>query len=377
MVPSGSPPVIRRRRSTSGAAGRVAEVCTDAGSTAELVEGLREPLHDALGMSGMVLSATDPDTLLFSTAAVIEDLPEEMCAPWMHNEFLEQDFNKFADLHRTGAAASTLHRATQGHPQLSPRHERLYQPSGFGPELRTTFSINGSCWGMGSFLREDREEDFDDGALAWLDQVRPLIAAGFQRCTVSSVRAEAEGWVAGVVSLDPLGQVASMTESAVQWLGDLWAHPIRAGQHTVLPGEAYMVATRARARAEDADGGLAPMTRLHGRSGRWLTITGDCTLASDGSLSGIVLVIEPSRPTDVMPMVVSAYGLTAREQEVLAELSQGRRTADIATRLFISEHTVRDHIKSTLAKTCTTSRGELMSMLFHRHARPMTQFTHC
>ena len=77
-----------------------------------------------------------------------------------------------------------------------------------------------------------------------------------------------------------------------------------------------------------------------------------------------------------MPLVVSAYCLTPREQEVLSELAGGRTTGEIATRLFISEHTVRDHVKSILAKTDTSSRGELLSRLFHDHAYAITEFTH-
>ena len=110
------------------------------------------------------------------------------------------------------------------------------------------------------------------------------------------------------------------------------------------------------------------MTRLHGRSGRWLTIRGKYTLTADGEPSGIALVIEPSRPAEILPLMISAYGLTAREREVLIELSAGPTTGEIATRLLISEHTVRDHIKAILAKTGTKSRGELMSLLFDHHA---------
>src|SRR5690554_2023088 len=91
------------------------------------------------------------------------------------------------------------------------------------------------------------------------------------------------------------------------------------------------------------------------------------TLTTDGELSGVVLVVEPSRPAEILPLVVASYGLTRREREVLGEMSNGQSTAEIAGQLFISEHTVRDHIKSILAKTGTSSRGELMSLLFqHR-----------
>ncbi|GAA1187354.1 LuxR C-terminal-related transcriptional regulator [Nesterenkonia xinjiangensis] len=367
---------VPRGRHRDSAARRVREVCCDAPSTAELIKGLRTPLHDALGMSGMLLSATDPDTLVLSTAAVIENLPEAMCAPWMHNEFLEADFNKFADLHRSAAKATTLHRVTQGNPELSPRHRDLNGPMGFGAELRTTFSRRGVCWGVGNFLRERREEDFAPEDLAWLERLRPVIAAGLQRCTVLDLRSDEVDCAPGVVTLDPLGQVVSMNDSAPQLLAELWAHAIDAGPQTKLPGEAYMIATLTRARARGHPRAGPPVTRLHGRSGRWLTIRGDHTLTPDGRLSCIVLVIEPSRPTEVMPLVVAAYGLTAREQEVLAELSNGRPTGEIATRLFISEHTVRDHIRSVLSKTGTASRGELLSLLFHHHAAPATQFTH-
>ncbi|MGM0386415.1 MAG: LuxR C-terminal-related transcriptional regulator [Actinomycetota bacterium] len=103
---------------------------------------------------------------------------------------------------------------------------------------------------------------------------------------------------------------------------------------------------------------------------------GDHTSSPAGELVDIVLVIEPSHPTELMPLLVASYDLTAREQEVLSQLAAGHATGEIADRLFISEHTVRDHIKSLLAKTGTGSRGELLSLLLHRHSFPMTEVVH-
>lgn len=364
------------RRQLDRAAKQIEEVCADAADTAELVEGLCAPLNRALKLSGMLLSATDPDTMVLSTACVIENLPASMCAPWMHNEFLEVDFNKFTELARAAAPPATLHRATQGNPQLSPRYERLNRPAGHGPELRTIFAQREACWGLTNLLREDGERDFDDDELTWLQRLRPMIAAGFRRCTAATGWTGNDDVIPGVITLDPDGSVVSMTEGATRLLADLWADPIAAGAHTRLPGEAYMIATLTRARASGRPTGLRPVTRVHGRSGRWLTLRGDYALTASGDLSGIVLVIEPSRPTEIMPLVVAAYGLTAREQEVLTELSSGRTAGEIATRLFISEHTVRDHTKSILAKTGTGSRGALMSLLYHHHAYPVSEVVH-
>jgi DNA-binding CsgD family transcriptional regulator/tetratricopeptide (TPR) repeat protein len=51
-------------------------------------------------------------------------------------------------------------------------------------------------------------------------------------------------------------------------------------------------------------------------------------------------------------------GLTARELEVLALLTEGRRNADIAARLTVSEKTVDHHVSAILRKLNVRTRGE-------------------
>lgn len=65
---------FRRLRLLAGAERHVREVSADAASTAELINGLRAPFNDALGLSGMLLSATDPHTTTLGTATVVEHL---------------------------------------------------------------------------------------------------------------------------------------------------------------------------------------------------------------------------------------------------------------------------------------------------------------
>lgn len=52
------------------------------------------------------------------------------------------------------------------------------------------------------------------------------------------------------------------------------------------------------------------------------------------------------------------HGLTTRELGVLAHLVEGRRNADIARALFVSEKTVDHHVSSILGKLGVRSRGE-------------------
>ena len=63
--------------------------------------------------------------------------------------------------------------------------------------------------------------------------------------------------------------------------------------------------------------------------------------------------------------------LSARELEVLLLLDDHLGTDEIARRLFISEHTVRSHVKSLLRKLHVSSRREALELLSAaRHDRP-------
>jgi DNA-binding NarL/FixJ family response regulator len=58
-----------------------------------------------------------------------------------------------------------------------------------------------------------------------------------------------------------------------------------------------------------------------------------------------------------------AGALSAREVEVLLLLDEHLGTDDIAKRLFISEHTVRSHVKSLLRKLGVSSRRDALEAL--------------
>ena len=58
-----------------------------------------------------------------------------------------------------------------------------------------------------------------------------------------------------------------------------------------------------------------------------------------------------------------ARALSARELEVLLLLEERLGTDEIAKRLFVSEHTVRSHVKSLLRKLDASSRREALEVL--------------
>jgi DNA-binding CsgD family transcriptional regulator len=67
---------------------------------------------------------------------------------------------------------------------------------------------------------------------------------------------------------------------------------------------------------------------------------------------------------------MSAYQLREREQEVTRLVLQGYSTREIAQRLFLSPHTVQQHLKGVFAKTGVHSRRELVARIFFTHYEP-------
>jgi len=58
----------------------------------------------------------------------------------------------------------------------------------------------------------------------------------------------------------------------------------------------------------------------------------------------------------------TAVGLTPRELEVLGQLAEGKRNAEIADALFIGTGTVRTHVSNILAKLDARTRTEAAAL---------------
>jgi DNA-binding CsgD family transcriptional regulator len=67
--------------------------------------------------------------------------------------------------------------------------------------------------------------------------------------------------------------------------------------------------------------------------------------------------------TDIFPLLARAYGLTSREREVTALVSEGMTNPEVAKSLSIAQYTVTDHLKAIYAKTGATNRNDLVAML--------------
>ena len=84
----------------------------------------------------------------------------------------------------------------------------------------------------------------------------------------------------------------------------------------------------------------------------------------------MAVIVEPAHPAQISPLLMAAYGLTEREQELTRLVLQGYSTTEIAERLVISAHTVQQHLRNIFDKTGVRSRRDLVTKVFFTHYEP-------
>lgn len=136
-----------------------------------------------------------------------------------------------------------------------------------------------------------------------------------------------------------------------------------------LPPSVIAVASRALRTAETSDSsGEVAMARVLSRSGNWVVLHGMTLASADGRRAAVI--VEPAHAARITPLLMSVYGLTDREQDVTRLVLQGHSTTEIASQLFISPHTVQEHLKHIFDKTGVRSRRDLVGKVFFAHYEP-------
>ncbi|MFC6879286.1 MULTISPECIES: helix-turn-helix transcriptional regulator [Actinomadura] len=175
----------------------------------------------------------------------------------------------------------------------------------------------------------------------------------------------------GLLLFDEHGEATSINEEARRCLALLPDGPSTPSVLGLkLPIWLIGTALQARAIAQGRDRGSAQI-RIQTLDGQWLTCRASCLSRPGGRPGPTALVIEFAPPADLAVIIGQAYGLTPREFEIAQLVARGLPTAEIATAVFISPHTVRGHLKALFGKTETSSRGELVARLFAVPYRPV------
>ncbi len=286
---------------------------------------------------------------------------------FLHAEYYEDDVNRLADVARSEWGISTLHDATGGEPASSPRWRRNMEMGGDQELIASLRSGAGEVWGALGVYRAPGDPAFDRDEIRFIKAAAPHLARGARTALLVGEAAEPQ-WPdsPGLIVLSESGDVESVTPGVERWLSEFPDGDWDTGR---LPSAVHAVAGQAlrTAASPDAVGEIA-VSRVLSRSGTWIVLHGTPLVAAGPRRSAVI--VEPAHPARITPLLMSAYGLTEREQDVTRLVLCGDSTAQIAERLCVSAHTVQQHLKSVFEKTGVRSRRDLVGKVFFSHYEP-------
>jgi DNA-binding CsgD family transcriptional regulator len=233
-------------------------------------------------------------------------------------------------------------------------HARLvrgtFAAHGVGCELRLVLKDSRGVWGSLGLLRAQGVRPFDADDVHRVARWAPVF--------ITALR--------GLVTTGPLTPVAPNMPAGVTIMGA--DHAIRAATPEAR-GWWWQLDRRHPAwLREELFSGLSLQARVQGGSplvcgpsatyGRWVGIQ-----AQRLDDHEVAIVMQAPTAQQLLPSFSEWYGITAREQQIVAELCDAAAPKQIARRLGLSVCTVNDHLRSVFRKTGAGCRAELMSAL--------------
>jgi DNA-binding CsgD family transcriptional regulator len=255
-----------------------------------------------------------------------------------------------------------LHAATGGELSQSLLWRELLHTHGVGDVASVVFPDRHGCWGFLELFKDVSRGPFSTADAAFLaGLVAPLTLAlrrAQANCFASPARHDRIQTGPVVLLLSPQLQVLGQTPDTHDYLRTLLPP---AQNRQPIPASAYNVAAQLLALQAGVDSHPAT-ARVHLSNGVWVTLR---AARIDGpgvaQPQNIAVSIEESSPAERLDMFARTFGLSERETQLLEHLATGSDTKALASQLFLSQHTVQDHLKSIFAKTKTRSRPGLLS----------------
>ena len=261
-----------------------------------------------------------------------------------------------------GVGVGLLQEATQGDPSRSLVWRDLLSKYGVGDVASFVFNDHFGCWGFLDLWRTGSTARFSAAEAAYLAGIREPVTEALRRCQgatfVGRALHQPERVGPLVLLLSPDLRSLRQTPETEEVLRTLVPPP---QGRAPIPAGAYNVAAQLLAQEANIDPN-PPVARVHVSDGLWVTLRaariGDPRSTEDAE---IAVTVEESSPAERVSVFARAFGLTPRERELLAHLVTGADTREVARRMFLSAHTVQDHLKSIFAKTDTHNRRTLLS----------------
>ena len=348
------------------------EVLARAGlDAATFIEEFVTSLGRAIPYVAACVATLDPATHLLTGTYKYGDLygKDDHDHLWAQFEYGTPDGTSFIELlaRDTPVAADSLTVHQGGDRPLRTR-DFINPTYGYRDELRLAGRQGRTGWGAMALFRGTDEADFTQAEADFLATLSADFATGLRSGLLVRVAGRQDTDTAfgpAVVIVGPDGRPKQLSVGADVLLRELW----RERHHASADGTIAGLVQGARRFAAGMTT-ILPRARVRTHSGRWLVLHASPLAGADGDSGDVVVTIEEARPPEIVPLIVAAFELTARERDVTQLVVQGVETKQIAETLHMSRYTVQDHLKSVFDKADVRSRRELISRIYFDQYAP-------
>ena len=335
---------------------RVADASADDARTVRLV--LLDELRRAVGFDAHAWLLTDPETEV--GCAPVADVPCLPELPRLIGLKYRTTVNRWTSL---SEPVGRLADATGGDLGRSLMWREVLCGYGVTDVASVVLRDRFGCWAFLDLWRSGPRKAFTGAEAAFLAAIAPAVTTALRRCQARTFDIFDQAGPPPdrgpiVLVLSPTLEVKAQTAQTDAFLRALVPPD---GDRRPVPAAAYNVAAQLLAVEAGVDG-HPPLARVHLSGGVWLTLRAARMGApgEDGD-SDVAVTVEAASTSERVGVFVRAFGLSPREAEVVACLVDGLGTREVAGRMFVSEHTVQDHLKSVFDKTGARNRRSLLA----------------
>jgi DNA-binding CsgD family transcriptional regulator len=313
-------------------------------------------LQRVVGFDRWCWPLADPETLLPCSGLAEHDYVAGVPRT-LDLEYSTDGYAAKPMLARRENAAASLGIETRGDLARSPRWDQVMRHVGIGDVAAVACRDGLGCWGWIEAYRSREDRPFDEDDLALLEDAGPSLGGALRRAGYAGAVAHPPApRPPGVIVLDGELRPVSWTPAAREWIAAFPGAEIHA-RFGMLPSVIYPAAAIARSR-DDAAGAHA---LLRTADERWVAV--EAARLEGDDTGHVAVTLRSATAGETFALLCRAYALSPREREVVAALVAGLDTRAITERLFISPHTVQDHLKSVFRKVGVSSRRELLARL--------------
>jgi len=319
-------------------------------------------LREVIDFDAYVWLLTDPVTTVGT--APVADVPCLPELPGLIKAKYATQVNRWTALQLQKSPARTLNDAVGGELTRSLMWRDVLCRYGIGDMASAVFADQFGCWGFLDLWRNSTRGSFSAADAGFLAAAAAPLATALRQCQartfVDPATRHRPDLGPVVLTLDDDLQITSRTAASRGWLDVLL--PPKADARAI-PASVYNVAAQLLAVEQGVDAHPA-FARTHLADGFWLALRAARLSPDQPPASGaatIVVTIEEASASERVELFGRAFGLSAREYELLGLLATGSDTRSMAREMSLSEHTIQDHLKSIFAKTGAHDRVTLLS----------------